>query len=296
MVNLLPEEMKKGEKEDKGFEVPKEEKGKAENIAMTTPIKDESPQKQKKTRVSSSKPWGFIFKKRKKKEKNKLLKDTPPKDTLPKDAPFTPKDQGEKEEVKVEKTTKRREEGVSPGFGISLMPRHTMVISRVVRSRLLFLIVAIIIVSGLFFISRLYGNWHFNKLESQVEYLKREIVLLEAQSAPFLEDRDNIAALTNKAAKVQKVLNNHIYWTNFFNFLEVYTVPDVYFGDFSAQAEGSIKLMATSRNLMSLAQQIVVFNNAPDFIKEVNVSNIQKLEERVSAFFDLVLIEGIWQK
>jgi len=301
MVNLLPEEMKKGEKEDKGFDVPKEEKGKAENIAMTTPIKDESPQKQKKTRVSSSKPWGFIFKKRKKNKKNKLLKDatpkdTPLKDTPPKDIPFTPKDQGEKEEVKVEKTTKRREEGVSRGFGISLMPRHTMVISRVVRSRLLFLIVAIIVISGLFFISRLYGNWHFNKLESQVEYLKREIVLLEAQSAPFLEDRDDIAALTNKAATVQKVLNNHIYWTNFFNFLEVYTVPDVYFGDFSAQAEGSIKLMATSRNLMSLAQQIVVFNNAPDFIKEVNVSNIQKLGESASAFFDLVLIEGIWQK
>ncbi|MCD6442317.1 hypothetical protein J7L24_02140, partial [bacterium] len=141
-----------------------------------------------------------------------------------------------------------------------------------------------------------YGNWYFDKLESQVEYLKREIVLLEAQTAPLLEERDNIAFLTNKAAEVKKVLKNHIYWTNFFDLLETYTVPDVYFGDFSAQAGESIRLMATSRDLMSLAQQIVAFNNAPDFIKEVNVSNIQKTKEGATAFFDLILVEDVWQK
>ncbi len=102
------------------------------------------------------------------------------------------------------------------------MPQQTMVISRVVRSRLLFLIVAIIAILAIFFISRLYGNWHFNKLESQVEYLKREIVLLEVQTAPFIEDRDNIAFLTNKAAEVKKVLNNHVYWTNFLIFGGLY--------------------------------------------------------------------------
>ncbi len=58
--------------------------------------------------------------------------------------------------------------------------------------------------------------------------------------------------------------------------MEAYTVPDVYFGDFSARAGESVSLMASSRNLISLAQQIVAFNNAPDFIKEVNISNIQK--------------------
>jgi len=290
MVNLLPEEMKKGEKEDKGFEVLKEEREKREKIAMTTPIKDEPPQKEKKTRVFSSKPWGFIFKKRKKKKKGQEKEEVV---DVKKD-----KEKKREEVVDVKKDKeKKREEDVSESFGVSLMPQQTMVISRVVRSRLLFLIVAIIAILAIFFISRLYGNWHFNKLESQVEYLKREIVLLEVQTAPFIEDRDNIAFLTNKAAEVKKVLNNHVYWTNFFNFLEAYTVPDVYFGDFSARAGESVSLMASSRNLISLAQQIVAFNNAPDFIKEVNISNIQKsIDGGVSAFFDLVLVEGVWRK
>jgi len=280
MVNLLPEEMKKGEEENKGFDIPKEENKKAENVTMTTPIKDESPSKQKKTRLSYSKPWSFIFKKRKKGKKNQEEKG-----------------KVKKKEVKLKKDKdKKREEEVSRGFGVSLMPQQTMVISRVVRSRLLFLIVAIIVISVLFFISRLYGNSHFNKLESQVEYLKREIVLLKAQTAPLLEERDDIAALTNKAAEVKRTLNNHIYWTNFFNLLETHTVPDVYFGDFSARAGENVKLMASSRNLISLAQQIVSFDNAQNFIKEVNVSNIQKSIDGVSAFFDLVLVEGVWQR
>ena len=302
MVNLLPEEMKRGKQEDKGFAVAEEEKKKAEDIIMTTPAKDEPFKKDKKVKVSHAKPWDFIFKKRKKIKKNQP--PTPPKDSSIKRDKETKREEEievkkdkreERPDAKKNKETKREEE-ISRGFGVSLMPRQTMIISRVVRSRLLFLIVAVIVLLVIFFISRLYGNFHFSKLESQVEHLKREIVLLEAQSTPFLENRDAIVILTNKATTVKKVLNNHIYWTNFFNLLEVHTVPDVYFGDFSASAGESVRLMATSRNLISLARQIVAFNNASDFIKEVEVSNIQKFDDGVSAFFDLILVEGVWQK
>jgi len=286
MVNLLPEEMKREEQEDKGLEVSKEEEKKKENIKMTTPIKDKSPKKQKKTWGFFPKFWGFIFKKNKKERKNQSLK----KDVFSKN-----QEKKEKPEVKKDEDS-RREEKISKNFGVSLMPKQTIVISRVVRSRLLFLVVSIIIISILFFVARLYGGWHFDKLESRVEYLKREIVLLGAQTAPLLENRDNITVLTNKAAEVKRALDNHVYWTNFFTLLETYTVPDVYFGDFRAQAGENVKLVANSRSLISLAQQIVAFNNAPDFIEKVNVSNIQKSDEGASAFFDLTLIDGVWQK
>ncbi|OQX71380.1 hypothetical protein B6D52_01715 [Candidatus Parcubacteria bacterium 4484_255] len=285
MVNLLPEEMKKGgDEDDKGFDDFKKERKKTENIAMTIPIKDRPTKKEKKTKVSL-RPWGFILKKIKKS-----------KESQEKRKAMNVKKGGRKAMNVKKEEEKRREEEISGGFGVSLMPQQTMIISRVVRSRLLFLIVAIVVISVLFFVSRLYGNWHFDKLKSRVEYLKREIVLLEAQTAPLLKERDNIAFLANKAAEVKKVLKNHIYWTNFFDLLETYTVPDVYFGDFSAQAGESIRLMATSRDLVSLAQQIVAFNNAPDFIKEVNVSNIQKTEKGATAFFDLILVEDVWQR
>jgi len=296
MVNLLPEEMKKGGKEDERFEV---QKGKEENkemkdIKMTTVFKDKPLKKEKKTRVSSSKPWDFIFKKKKKIKKDKSLNNlSRPKEEKKISEPSVDKVLLNKSE---DKDKEKREEDVSEGFGVSLMPQQTMIISRVVHSRLLFLIVSIVIILVIFFLSRLYGDWHFGKLESQVEYLKREIVLLEAQTNPLLEDRDNITALTSKATEVKRALDNHTYWSNFFDLLEVHTVPDVYFGDFVASAGGNVQLMATSRDLIYLAQQIIAFNNAPNFIKEVEISNIQVSPEGAGASFNLILVDGIWQR
>ncbi len=296
MVNLLPEEMKKGLEEDKGFDAQKQEEDSKEtkDIKMTTAFKDKPFKKEKKTRVFSSKPWDFIFKKKKKIKKDKSLNNFPnPKEEKIVSKPSVDKVSLDKSD---DKDKEKREEDVSEGFGVSLMPKQTMIISRVVRSRLLFLIISIVVISVIFFISRLYGNWHFEKLESQVEYLKREIVLLEAQTNPLLGDRDNITALASKATEVKGVLDNHTYWSNFFDLLEVYTVPDVYFGDFMASAGGSVQLMATSRNLIYLAQQIVAFNNAPNFIEEVEIFNIQVSPEGAGASFNLILVDGVWQR
>ena len=296
MVNLLPEEMKKGLEEDKGFDAKNQEEDSKEmkDIKMTTAFKDKPFKKEKKTRVFSSKPWDFIFKKKKKIKKDKSLNNFPnPKEEKIVSKPSVDKVSLDKSD---DKDKEKREEDVSEGFGVSLMPKQTMIISRVVRSRLLFLIISIVVISVIFFISRLYGNWHFEKLESQVEYLKREIVLLEAQTNPLLGDRDNITALASKATEVKGVLDNHTYWSNFFDLLEVHTVPDVYFGDFMASAGDSVQLIATSRDLIYLAQQIIAFNDAPNFIKEVEISNIQVSPEGAGASFNLILVDGIWQR
>ena len=297
MVNLLPEEMKRGEKEDKGFSVLKENENEKEDIKMTTPVKDKSPRKKHKSIGFYLKLWDFIFKKRKKKKDEFLSKSSEQKKEKVALKAFGHKIFSKKNKDKNKnKEEKKREEDVSDGFGVSLMPKQTMVISRVVHTRLLFLIIFIFFILVIFFISRLYGDWYFDRLKFQAEHLKREIVLLEAQTIPLLENRDNIITLADKATEVNKVLDNHIYWTNFFDLLESYTVPDVYFGNFSASAGKSINLTATSRNLMYLAQQIVAFNNAPDFIKKVNVSNIQMSPDGASASFNLILVDGIWQK
>ncbi len=72
MVNLLPEEMKRGEQEDKGLEVSKEEEKKKENIKMTTPIKDKSPKKQKKHGGFFQNSGALFLKRIKKREKISL--------------------------------------------------------------------------------------------------------------------------------------------------------------------------------------------------------------------------------
>jgi len=344
MVNLLPEKMKKGVSEDRGFDIQKHNKEGVENVPAGTFFKDKLWDRNRKGARKKQKMAKKEENRKRKQEKNRERETEKEKERMAeeerKKQKMVEKEENRKRETEKEKermaeeerkkqkmvekeeNRKREKKNSSPitetfskefslnknkkerktgedftdNLGVSLMPRQTMVISRVVHSRLLFLIVAILTILILFFISRLYGNWYFNKLEYQTEYLKREIVLLEAQTKPFLENRDNVSALTDKATEVKKILDNHIYWTNFFDFLEIYTIPNVYFGDFSAQSGERVQMIATSRDLMSLAQQIVAFDNAEDFIQESNVSNIQKSDEGVNAFFDLLLVEGIWQK
>jgi len=316
MVNLLPEKMKKGVSEDRGFDIQKHNKEGVENVPAGTFFKDKLWDRNRKGARKKQKMAKKEENRKRKQEKNRERETEKEKERMAeeerKKQKMVEKEENRKREKKnsspitetfskefsLNKNKKERKTGedFTDNLGVSLMPRQTMVISRVVHSRLLFLIVAILTILILFFISRLYGNWYFNKLEYQTEYLKREIVLLEAQTKPFLENRDNVSALTDKATEVKKILDNHIYWTNFFDFLEIYTIPNVYFGDFSAQSGERVQMIATSRDLMSLAQQIVAFDNAEDFIQESNVSNIQKSDEGVNAFFDLLLVEGIWQK
>jgi len=80
---------------------------------------------------------------------------------------------------------------------------------------------------------------------------------------------DTFHSIDERIELAKEILDKHIYWTNFFDFLEIYTIPNVYFGDFSAQSGERVQMIATSRDLMSLAQQIVAFDNAEDFYSRV---------------------------
>lgn len=179
---------------------------------------------------------------------------------------------------------------------ISLMPKRAVVIPRIVRSRFLLFLAILIIIFTIFTVVWLYTDWYFERLGTEVYRLQREIQLLEAKSVSFLEIRDEISALERKAAQVDSILNNHIYWTKFFTLLEAHTINDVYFGDFFANTSENIHLEATARDLISLAKQIVAFSQASDFIKELSVSGIRKLPAGVGASFDLSLVDNVFHK
>lgn len=306
MVNLLPDEMKK-EEEGEGFDQGIEERNSTEDkkdIPMTKPVQEISSSK-KKSPAFWKKFRDFIFKK-----KSQEKKETKPVETTPLAQQETEVNKEREEEKKSQvslakkkekhqkKEKKASEKSAIKNLGVSLMPEETMVISRVIRSRLIFLILSIVVISVLFILSRLYGNLYFEKKEAEVENIKRDIVLLEAQSKDFLEQRNLVIKLNDKAEEVERTLNQHIYWRNFFNFLENYTIADVYFGDFSAQAREPIRLNAQAQDLNSLARQIVAFREADDFVKKVEVSGVQKSGEgdMVQALLEITLLENIWQK
>ncbi len=204
----------------------------------------------------------------------------------------------EKSKTKVSKKSAKKIilEKVDGSPEITLMPKKALIIPRVIRERMLMLIAVIIVVLTVFSVVWLYANWHFEKLRVEMERIKVDRQLLEVETAPFLKIRDQIASLERKSLRAESILVNHIYWTKFFNLLETYTIPEVFFGDFSADTNGTVELSATGKDLLSIARQIVVFANAPDFIKETSVSNITKSPMGISCSFGLILVDDVFKK
>jgi hypothetical protein len=66
---------------------------------------------------------------------------------------------------------------------------------------------------------------------------------------------------------VNELLDNHIYWNNFFSFLEKNTLANVFYQDFSGDTSGEYILKARTDNFDSMAKQIKVFRQSPDVLE-----------------------------
>ncbi len=85
-----------------------------------------------------------------------------------------------------------------------------------------------------------------------------------------------VEGLLAEIKQVEQILNKHLYWTNFFENLEDYTLDNVYYTDFAATSEGNITLSAITTDFQSVAKQIIALRNSKNFIKEVKVLGAKK--------------------
>jgi len=242
----------------------------------------------------AKKSWlGSIFKK----EKKSLPKQEEQKDLSEEEIKKLSEKNLEKIEKKgsVEKSL-LSDEIQTGSLDISLMPEKTAIIPRIIRSRLLILIAGLAIIVPSFVLIWLYSDYHFEKMRNEVMAMEREMQFLKARSEPLLKVRDEIMNLEIHAARAEEILNDHIYWTKFFSLLEAHTIPDVFLGDFTADTSGIIRLEATGRDLIDIAEQYIVFEQATGFIKEVTVSNVAKVQEKIEASFALVLDDDVFKK
>ena len=305
-INLLPEEMREEEKINKKTEEPAE-------IKFSQPIKEKNPVPFK---VAEPKIGWFNFKKQPSAPKEQSISNL--KMVEPKISQDDKKEKmSELAELLIQEEPKKEPEKkpeiirpladkpqkakifaeVSQTPEITLMPGQEMIIPRIVKEKMLILSATIIVVITVFFIVLLYTNWHFEQLRVERDQLKIDSQILEAKTYPLLKVRNDVASLEKKAMKVEEILADHIYWTRFFSLLETYTIPDVYFGDFSADTNGTVHLSATAKDLISVARQIIVFNNAPDFIKNAQASNIVRETSGVVTFsIDLTLVDGVFKQ
>lgn len=81
------------------------------------------------------------------------------------------------------------------------------------------------------------------------------------------KDLDEVFAFQKKINTASFLLDNHLYWTNFFEFLEKNTLVDVYYHGFAGDSSGNYKLSATGENFNTIDQQIKAFKESDKVIK-----------------------------
>lgn len=85
------------------------------------------------------------------------------------------------------------------------------------------------------------------------------------------EDTKSFSALESKIKLVSTLLDRHIYWTNFFQFLEDKTLVNIYYFNFSGDNSGKYVMASRAKSFSDLSKQLTVFKQATDQVDQVNI-------------------------
>lgn len=98
---------------------------------------------------------------------------------------------------------------------------------------------------------------------TETEELKKEISLLE-------EDAAKIRDFQNRFKLTSELFDRHVYWTNFFNFLEDNTIKDVYYLSFKGDIGGKYALDSRAKNFQALVSQLNIMRSNEN-VSEVKI-------------------------
>lgn len=113
---------------------------------------------------------------------------------------------------------------------------------------------------SLFYLWRRNQNKQAGDIVQRLAKINRLINLTENEVSGVLDFRLRLIM-------VSELLNKHIYWNNFFSFLEKNTLPNVFYQDFIGDTNGDYILKARTDNFDSMAKQLKVFRQSPDVLE-----------------------------
>lgn len=106
-------------------------------------------------------------------------------------------------------------------------------------------------------------DWWQKDEEARLEKLKAEISIQTKEVNDFRQSADAALSYKDKTIEVGKLLNSHVYWTNFFSWLERNTLSTVTYGGFSGQLNGKYSLAGTAGSFADVAWQVKTLLDDP---------------------------------
>jgi len=129
------------------------------------------------------------------------------------------------------------------------------------RAKIIFLISAIL--TPIFVIGAIYYGLVFYQKSSQAKnlLLAQRFAEIEKNITEEESGLKEIYDFQSKLKIVSKIFEQHLYWTNFFKFLEDNTIKNVYFRDFKGDTSGVYVMDALAADYGNISEQVNVFRN-----------------------------------
>lgn len=145
----------------------------------------------------------------------------------------------------------------------------------------IFSAILVLIVAGLFVFEIYLGldYWENREaekasaIESETNRVKKDIVVLNNSSKDALSYKDKSLAFGD-------LLNNHVYWTRFFSWLEANTLNTVKFNGFEGDLSGSYALSATAPTYAEASWQAKVMADNP-MVNSVSIENVNSQRKEI---------------
>lgn len=114
--------------------------------------------------------------------------------------------------------------------------------------------------------------WETEQYIAQTQ-IRAEIAILDEQISALTRNIENADIFRRKVKLAGQLLKRHIYWTNFFTFLEENTLANVkYQGNFSGDTGGQYAFTATVDSYDMVYQQVKAFSGN-DMVSSVKVNS-----------------------
>lgn len=159
-------------------------------------------------------------------------------------------------------------------------------------SKNLLVLALVLFLAGLLIAEVYFGlNWWEEQEAAQVQVLSDKVAKLDAEAAKLRKSASAALSYKDKSAVFTDLLNNHIYWSNFFNWLEKNTLSSVHYAAFSGTLDGNYALSATADTYADVSWQVKAFLNDP-LVQHVEVANAASSRNKTSVgqvSFNLIL-------
>ncbi len=227
---------------------------------------------------------------------------------LPKKEEFnTPKDKKKKDKVKKDDFSLNNEDDgikfhepkrtsrarlIGGDSGVDLIPDAARVRNWSQTIRLLtFSLLGSIFVILIFYFGLLFFE---RNLDIKQLITSQEIAEIQEEILSFDNLNKEIQELGKQISSVHILLNKHIYWTNFFELLEKYTLEDINYSGFSAGSGDTLILNATGPSFDSVSKQLQVLEGSENFVTDVKISSASLSETGVSFSITLILDHNLF--